>query len=664
MFSAENKNLKIALNDGRLYLHDSSGKIWHSPLDGHWSIATDWQDNAPVNWQHGVIGKAVISGENWHLHGQIELPQGVCFCEDTVRWHNSAMLEIRRRWRYCGKPQTDVTLSYRFQQDDVFADILMPGILYYGNPAGSRTPGVVTLPKQYNSKGFFEEHRYPMPWIMAENAESVAVLHTVPSAVPAASIDDLWWSLGCEYIDNGTELAGYSGFTAVNGNNNFVKSGQKRLELMKHRGMTLQDGAVIEKTFYLQFASGIPSGRGVQIAVDGALQLWQVEVLDIDLQEVIQRKYDYAVKHRYYDREEVSGALFNTPENGIAEIVYGWCGRAEVMGFAAPVIGKKCHDRQAGERSERCFDFMCSAPKNAKGFLVRYNIEEQIWSDQDFVSQGQALTMLGRGLLERRSRNGKIKQQWMDFFLQVCTCMAKRIEQVDWHPVSTCEAFLALPLAIAHELSGQERFAAAALRIARHYMERHLSMQEPYWGGTLDASCEDKEAAAAAMEAFYAAWCLSGDAEYLAAAEHASAVCLSYVQCWKIPMKPGRLAEHDFNSLGWTAVSVQNMHLDVYGVWIAPLLWKIADALQRDSWKNLALAMFVNCGQLLDQQGSQGEQIQQTNFAQSKLYSKLEDMRGGYVANWQVFWITAAFLSSAAEFELLKRAGKITALFA
>ena len=235
--------------------------------------------------------------------------------------------------------------------------------------------------------------------------------------------------------------------------------------------------------------------------------------------------------------------------------------------------------------------------------------------------------------------------------MQVCTCMSIRIEQSNWHPVSTCEAFLALPLTQAYELSGEDRFANAARKIADHYMARHLSMREPYWGGTLDASCEDKEAAAAAMEAFYAVWQLSGDECYLTAAEHAAAVCLTYLQCWTIPMKPGKLADCDFNSLGWTAVSVQNMHLDVYGVWIAPLLWKIGDALHKENWQRIAMAMFVNCGQLLDEHGSQGEQIQQTNFAQSRFYEELATMRGGYVSTWQVFWITAAFLSSAAEFE-------------
>ena len=61
--------------------------------------------------------------------------------------------------------------------------------------------------------------------------------------------------------------------------------------------------------------------------------------------------------------------------------------------------------------------------------------------------------------------------------------------------------------------------------------------------------------------------------------------------------------------------------------------------------------MFVNCGQLLDFEGSQGEQIQQTNFGQRKPCDNVELLRGHYVEAWEVFWITAAFLYTASQLE-------------
>ena len=54
---------------------------------------------------------------------------------------------------------------------------------------------------------------------------------------------------------------------------------------------------------------------------------------------------------------------------------------------------------------------------------------------------------------------------------------------------------------------------------------------------------------------------------------------------------------------------------------------------------------------MLDHTGSQGEQLQQTRFAQGGDLSDPARFRGGYVEGWTVFWITAHFLNAAAKFE-------------
>ena len=100
-------------------------------------------------------------------------------------------------------------------------------------------------------------------------------------------------------------------------------------------------------------------------------------------------------------------------------------------------------------------------------------------------------------------------------------------------------------------------------------------------------------------------------------------------------------------------VSAQNQHLDVYGVLFAPAVYRMGQLLDRDEWKKLGIVMFRNCGQLMDPFGSQGEQIQQTNFAQHGDMSNVYKLRGGYSEGWTVFWITAHFLNAAAQFEEL-----------
>ncbi|SCM57884.1 hypothetical protein [Petrimonas mucosa] len=66
--------------------------------------------------------------------------------------------------------------------------------------------------------------------------------------------------------------------------------------------------------------------------------------------------------------------------------------------------------------------------------------------------------------------------------------------------------------------------------------------------------------------------------------------------------------------------------------------------------QQLARVIYHSCFQLTDIYGSQGEQLQQTNFAQRGDMSNVHKLRGGYSEGWTVFWITAHFLNAAARF--------------
>ena len=97
-------------------------------------------------------------------------------------------------------------------------------------------------------------------------------------------------------------------------------------------------------------------------------------------------------------------------------------------------------------------------------------------------------------------------------------------------------------------------------------------------------------------------------------------------------------------------VSAQNQHLDVYGVLYTPEIWKMGDYLNRDDLKKLARVMYLSCGQMIDANGSQGEQLNQTNFSQWRNLDNVDTMRGTYSEGWTVYWITAHFLTAAAKF--------------
>ncbi|MEO0446849.1 MAG: hypothetical protein AAF191_12320, partial [Verrucomicrobiota bacterium] len=215
--------------------------------------------------------------------------------------------------------------------------------------------------------------------------------------------------------------------------------------------------------------------------------------------------------------------------------------------------------------------------------------------------------------------------------------------------VMTSEGFLISPLLQGSDLLNTPRFFEAGLKAAEHYLARHLSMDEPYWGGTLDARCEDKEGAWACLQGFLAAYRATEDKRFLEGAKHAGDVVLSYMYTWDVAMPPGRLADHRFLSRGWTAVSPQNMHLDVYGVLCAPAFYELAQLTGVELYEKVAKLLTVPCGQLTDPWGAAGEQLHQTNYAQHEDFSTLKGIRGGYAEDWDIYWISAHFLTAAAQ---------------
>lgn len=104
---------------------------------------------------------------------------------------------------------------------------------------------------------------------------------------------------------------------------------------------------------------------------------------------------------------------------------------------------------------------------------------------------------------------------------------------------------------------------------------------------------------------------------------------LSFTVVWDIPFNAGRLADHGLKTRGWTNVSAQNQYLEVYGVVMTPMIYKLGEYTNNEDLKRLAITMYRSCGQIIDPFDSQGEQVQQTNFAQHGDMSYVYKLRGG-----------------------------------
>lgn len=634
-----------------------------SPHEGLWSIATDWKDGWPADWVHAGPTVTERVGDWTILTGELRTASGTWQLRDAYRLHGDIVKCVRRFTWQGAETAKRTTLSVRFQCPGKGSGALLPGILYYGNPSGATSGRVPVYEGKPGDLAFFEEHRFPMPYASLEwpdqSARRGAALHSLPSPVPFGHRPDQWWSLGLTARQEGTELALLSGSCASNGRKSVIKATQRGFIPYDDAYIDIPPGAIIEKTFYLQVYSVDSEGSGFQHPTRTSLELFAPYSLEgmPTFSEIIRSKYGFA-KTRWLETETAAGFRKYSDRNFF---VLGWCGQATACGYAFQVLADELHDPNAMPMAQKSLDFASTTEFHDQGFCTWYSCDEKRWlhrSNPELLSQGQAMLNVANAVRLSKS-TGLDVTRWEVFLRRACDFHARRILDDAWRPVSTNEAFFIAPLCHAYRLFEVEKYRDAAVKAGRVYASRHVNMREPYWGGTLDASCEDKEGAFAALQGFLALYELTGRREYLTWAAHAGDVALTYVVVWDIDLPAGRLRDHNFKTRGWTAVSVQNQHIDVFGVLIAPDIYRLGRHLDRDDLKETALLMVRSCGQIIDPFGSQGEQPHHTNYAQHGDFRRqleahdITGVRGNYVEQWTVFWITAHFLNAAAQFKEL-----------
>lgn len=633
-------------------------EVVSTPSEGVWSVGRGWKNDWVDSWVHGAPTEKKISGDWTVLSGEVKLPEGNMMIRDSYRTLPDGMVRVVRRWEWMGKDTLKrATLSVRLAVKGDELQPFAPGILYYGNPAGAKINSNI-IPVYTGKSGefaIFEDHRYSMPFFMLENSKDryAVALHTTPSSVRGAVLQDQWWSMGVEARDGFSELVLYSGAIGYNGKRGVAKALQQVPMRYTDTYINMEPGRIIEKEFMVDVYKVDKQGTGFQHPIYTSMNIYKPFYPERfpEYEEIVRSKANFAAS-RWIDEGDVCGwGMYDFSRT--KELVMGWCGQAESLGFAMQYVGKYSNDPKIGDKVQRSLDFLSGFKVDEKGYFpVVYNVESKKFRDGDNVSCGQAMYNFARAIESGRGKYNTKK--WEDFLKKAADGQAKRILDDDWKPVSTAEGFFIAPLAKASKLFKNETYKKAALKASETFAARHLSMQEPYWGGTLDATCEDKEGAWAAFQGFLEIYEQWGDKKYLEWAKHSMDVCLSYVVVWDIPLPPGRLADHNFKTTGWTVVSPQNQHIDVFAVVFTPSIYKMGVILKDENLKKLARVMYRSCFQLTDAFGSQGEQLQQTNFAQHGDMSNVHNLRGGYAERWTVFWITAHFLNAAASFEEMK----------
>ncbi len=625
--------------------------------EGLWGVATRWENDWMAGWQYANPQQIEKNGAWTIVSGTMTIGQSQMWMRDSYREVKPGLIQCRRRYEWKG-PDTlkQANLSVKLRVKGNKMQAFMPGILYYGNKNGAKVnPNIIPV---YNGNAgefaIFEDHRFPIPFVMVENASQqyAAALHTTPSPVRGAVLQDQWWSMGMEAGDGFTDLVLYSGPVGYNGKHSVAKALQRTPMAYGNTYIDMEPGRIVEKEFYIELYGIEAEGTGFQQPVYTAFDLYKPYYAESfpEFATIVESKYGFA-KQRWFQLTEQAVGFNMYDHSQRKDIVMGWCGQADSPGYALQVLESRLDDSEIHGYVQRSLDYLSTFPIDAKTGMFPVGFNGKEFHGGDPVSCGQAMYNFAKAIQTARKSKKYDTTKWEQFLQAACEGQSRRILSSDWSPHSTAEGFYIAPLVLASKLFDKPLYKQAAEKAAQEFADRHLKMNGCYWGGTLDATCEDKEGAWAAFQGFLQLYESYGDKKHLTWAKHAMDVCLSYVVVWDIPLPAGRLADYHFRTTGWTVVSPQNQHIDVYGVLFAPEVYKMGEYLQDKRLKELAKVMYRSCFQLTNAYGSQGEQLQQTNFAQHGDMSNVYKLRGGYSEGWTVFWITAHFLNAAARFE-------------
>jgi hypothetical protein len=262
----------------------------------------------------------------------------------------------------------------------------------------------------------------------------------------------------------------------------------------------------------------------------------------------------------------------------------GFCGRVLLNAFNSLEYGEQTGEQRLVAMGREIFDSWLQHGFTAKGYFKdEMHIAQGIPADADVVhsirQQSEAVYAVLH-YLNYEKQHGRKHQLWEQ---KVRTLLNNMLElqksdghfprkyrddhsDVDASGGSTPSA--TSTLVMGYHYFGDKRYLKAA-KLSVDYLEKNIISKSDYFSSTLDANCEDKEAAISAVTATYYLAMVSKKAQershYIALCRQASYFALSWYYLWDVPFAQGQmLGDLGFKSRGWSNVSVENNHVDVF----------------------------------------------------------------------------------------------------
>ena len=265
----------------------------------------------------------------------------------------------------------------------------------------------------------------------------------------------------------------------------------------------------------------------------------------------------------------------------VAEVQIGFCGRVLLNAFNQLEYGEAHGQNDLVRMGNAIFESFLAHGFSPKGYFHDFvNFREGMpKEDIHSIRQQSEAAYAVLHFLKYEREHGRIHKDWearmktlLDNFVALQKAdgsFARKYKDngsdVDASGGSTPSA--TSTLVMGYKYFGNKAYLKAA-KTTVDYLEKNIISKSDYFSSTLDANCEDKEAAISAVTAtYYLAMVSKGKARqhYIALCKQAAYFAVSWYYLWDVPFAEGQmLGDLGFRSRGWGNVSVENNHVDVF----------------------------------------------------------------------------------------------------
>lgn len=562
--------------------------------------------------------------------------------------------------------------------------VTLPLNIYHNNP--SADPGRI-VPHIDPGPGcgyICEEHRLPVPGInvewQGEKGFPFLSLLVYPSAVGREDAGH-YWSLGAFRRHDGLTLASLSGVLLFNGRKDVVYGFKNAPRPWPGGYFRFSAGGHIHKEYVLDWGENPDEGRGFRNLIRSGDVLFHPQPREyLPLSRVIACKAR-AMDNRWFCSGGAAGYLAFAPNTISTRIdrppyfLYGWTGQNLKISWCCAMLGIREGNPARIDRCRKAVGFFRKgSATGVRGLhFSTYLIPEKRWvgagkGERTELSSrmlGENMTDLGDIIRLFRKYGLPFPNEWVrsltdtaDFLLGETAFTSDGIYPRIWDetgkPAEQMDTAAGIPcvqtLIRAYECAGAQRFLRGAEKVLSAYYRLHVqTFERPFAYATMDARCEDKEGGIYFFLAAYDMYRLTGKKDYAEWASLAADWILTFVYFWSPEWKRGSPCDRGhFNCVGWSGVSVQNQHLDVF--FPSYELWDFGRLTQNPFYERMGKTIFRTYAQGMCTRrgewdflvpGEQGEQYYQTNWAPDP-----RKWRGGFHV-WNPSWILAQVLKPA-----------------